>query len=167
MELIKNRKSPEIPKWSELISRNRRYGGSIERMLGNHPPTREIGYAFMLRNLREGWTLDSRRVYFEFLNAAAKTAGGNSFAKYLTRIRDEALASCTNAEREALESITGEDFNPVPDFEYAAPVGPGKKWTVEMASKEVKNKSDLNEDVLCSSVLAVLSVTGSAGSVEV
>lgn len=142
MELIKNRKSPEIPKWSELISRNRRYGGSIERMLGNHPPTREIGYAFMLRNLREGWTLDSRRVYFEFLNAAAKTAGGNSFAKYLTRIRDEALASCTNAEREALESITGEDFNPVPDFEYAAPVGPGKKWTVEMASKEVKNKSD-------------------------
>ena len=142
MELIKNRKSPEIPSWSELISRNRRYGGSIERMLGNHPPSREIGYAFMLRNLREGWSLDSRRVYFEFLNAAAKTAGGNSFAKYLTRIRDEALASCTNAEREALESITGEDFNPVPDFEYAAPVGPGKKWSVEMVSKEVKNKSN-------------------------
>lgn len=142
MELIKNRKSPEIPSWSELILRNRRYGGSIERMLGNHPPTREINYAFMLRNLLEGWSLDSRRVYFEFLNAASKTAGGNSFAKYLTRIRDEALASCTNAEREALESITGEDFNPVPDFEYAAPVGPGKKWTVEMVSKQVRNKSD-------------------------
>ena len=142
MELIKNRNSPETPKWSELISRNRRYGGSIERMLGNHPPTREIGYAFMLRNLREGWSLDSRREYFEFLNAAAKTAGGNSFSKYLTRIRDEALTNCTNAEREALESITGEDFNPVPDFEYAAPVGPGQKWTVETVSKQVKNKSN-------------------------
>ena len=142
MELIKNRKSPETPEWSELISRNRRYGGSIERMLNNHPPTREIGYAFMLRNLGEGWSLDSRRVYFEFLNAAAKTAGGNSFAKYLTRIRDEALATCTNDEREALESITGEDFNPVPDFEYAAPIGPGKQWTVEMVAKQVKNKSD-------------------------
>jgi putative heme-binding domain-containing protein len=142
MQLIKNRKSPETPKWSELISRNRRYGGSIERMLSNHPPTREIGYAFMLRNLREGWSLNSRREYFEFLNAAAKTAGGNSFSKYLTRIRDEALTNCTNAEREALESITGEDFNPVPDFEYAAPVGPGQKWTVEAVSKQVKNKSN-------------------------
>ena len=142
MELIKDRKSPEIPGWSELISRNKNYGGTIERMLGNHPPTREIGFAFMLRNLREGWSLESRRVYFEFLNSAAKTAGGASYAKYLTRIRDEALASCSNAEREALESITGEDFNPVPDFEYAAPVGPGQKWTVESAAKQIKNKSD-------------------------
>ncbi len=142
IQLIVDRQPPVIPEWSTLASRNRNYGGTVERMLENHPPTHELGYAFILRNLREGWTLDQRRAYFTFLNEAAKTNGGASFARYLTRIREEALGNCNDAERAALEDITGEDFNPVPDFEIVKPVGPGRAWTVEEAMRAVKRESN-------------------------
>lgn len=130
LQLIQNRQTPEPPPWSELASRNRGYGGAIFRMIETLPPSREIQYAFMLRELRDGWTLDQRRDYFTFINEAAKTAGGASFAGYLTRMRDEALGNCPTEQRKALEEITGEDFDPKPDFPITEPVGPGKKWTV-------------------------------------
>lgn len=133
MALIEQRSTPEIPDWSELASRNARYGGTVNALLTNHPPTRELGYAFILRNMRSGWTLEERRAYFTFLNEAAKKSGGSSYPGYLTRIRDEALGNCSDAERKALQDITGEDFNPVPDFEIAAIEGPGKAYTVEQA----------------------------------
>jgi putative heme-binding domain-containing protein len=130
LQLIQNRQTPEPPPWTELASRNRGYGGAIFRMIETLPPSREIQYAFMLRELRDGWTLDQRRDYFTFINEAAKTAGGASFAGYLTRMRDEALGNCPTEQRKALEEITGEDFDPKPDFPIMDPVGPGKKWTV-------------------------------------
>ncbi len=133
IRLIANRGTPEVPDWVELASRNTGYGSSILRMLNDHPPTREINYAFMLRNLKEGWTLSQRRVYFEFLNAASKHPGGNSYGKFLTNLRDEALGFCTNEQRAALVDITGENFNPVPDFPITPPKGPGEKWTISAA----------------------------------
>ena len=44
--------------------------------------------------------------------------------------RYEALATCTDAERLALVDITGEDFNPVPDFPIEPPKGPGREWSL-------------------------------------
>ena len=142
MTLIQHRSPPEIPAWSDLAKRNAVYGQAIEGMLKAHPPTREIMYAFMIRNLREGWTLGRRRSYFEFLNEAAKASGGASYAGYLTRIRDESLASCDDTERKALQDITGEDFNPVPDFMIVDPVGPGQQWTTSQAMAASKGKAD-------------------------
>lgn len=133
MPLIANPQPPELPDWSELASRNSRYGGAVLAMLKNHPPTREIGYAFILRNMRTGWTLEQRRQYFEFLNQAAKYSGGASYPGYLSRIRDEALGNCSNEEREALADVTGENFNPTPDFPIHDPVGPGKAWELDEA----------------------------------
>ena len=135
MELIVNRGAPEVPNWTELASRNAGYGGKILEMLAQHPPSREINYAFMLRNLKDGWTLKQRRQYFEFLSEAAKFTGGASFTGFLTNLRDEALGNCTNAERTALADLTGESFNPVPDFEIKPPKGPGQNWSLEAASK--------------------------------
>ena len=137
ISLIANRGEPEVPDWTELASRNSGYGGKVLRMLENHPPTREINYAFMLRNLRKGWTLEDRRVYFEFINAAAQYPGGNSYAKFLTNLRDEALGYLSNAERKELADVTGEDFNPLPDFPIHPPTGPGEAWTVASAAKFV------------------------------
>ncbi len=142
--LIENRGEPEIPDWTELASRNAGYGGRVLKMLENHPPTREINYAFMLRNLRKGWTLDQRRVYFEFLNAAAKYPGGNSYAKFLTNVRDQTLGYLSNADRAALADVTGEDFNPVPDFPISPPKGPGRAWTVATAAKHA-NRSQFRQ----------------------
>ncbi|WP_235908860.1 c-type cytochrome [Roseiconus nitratireducens] len=141
MRLIRNRKPPEIPDWSELATRNARYGGTVNRVLENHPPSREIMYALMLRNLRDGWTIEQRREYFEFLNEAAKGSGGASFPGFMRNIRDEALGNCSDAERLALQDITGEQYDPVPDFEIQPIEGPGRTWTLADARAEGVTRS--------------------------
>ncbi|QDU07783.1 family 16 glycoside hydrolase [Gimesia aquarii] len=141
IDLIANRGEPKVPDWTELAGRNKNYGGRVLAMLENHPPTHEVNYAFMLRNLRQGWTMDQRRSYIEFINSAAKYHGGNSYAKFLGNLRDEVLGYLSNADRAALADISGENFNPVPDFEITTPQGPGKTWTIAEASKHTnRNK---------------------------
>ena len=132
-QLIATRGEPQIPDWSELASRNAGYGRTVQGVLDNHPPSREIGFALMLRNLRTGWTLKQRRIYFEFLNTAAKGSGGSSFPGFLRNIREEALGLCTDEHRAALQEITGENFDPVPDFEIKPIQGPGQAWTFDSA----------------------------------
>ena len=138
LEMIANRGEAIVPKWTELAQRNARYGGRVLAMLANHPPTHEVHYAFMLRNLRDGWTLEQRRDYIEFINEAAKYPGGNSYAKFLTGVRDEILGQMNNTERAELANISGESFNPVPDFEITPPKGPGKNWTVAEAANHAR-----------------------------
>jgi putative heme-binding domain-containing protein len=134
MALIINRGEPRIPDWKELASRNPGYGGTVLEVLNNHPPSQEIGYAFMLRNMKKNWTIAQRRAYFTFLSEAAKFKGGASYTGFLTNLRDEALGNCTNEERAALADLTGESFNPVPDFTITPPKGPGQVWTVASAA---------------------------------
>lgn len=138
LELIANRGEAIAPDWTELAQRNYRYGGRVLAMLANHPPTHEVHYAFMLRNLRTGWTMEHRRDYIEFINEAAMYPGGNSYAKFLTNVRDEVLSHLSNAERTKLADISGENFNPVPDFEITPPKGPGKNWTMAEAAKHAR-----------------------------
>jgi hypothetical protein len=52
------------------------------------------------------------------------------------------LRFINNAHREAVKDLTGEDFNPVPDFKFTKPAGPGQAWAVDEALKVVKGKSD-------------------------
>ncbi|MGB0759318.1 MAG: c-type cytochrome, partial [Rubripirellula sp.] len=136
MQLIMNRDPPVIPDWTELAGRNAGYGGTVKRILANHPPSREIGYALALRNLRTGWTIKDRRAFFEFLNEAAKSSGGSSFPGFMRNIRDEALANCLDSERVALQDLTGENYDPVPDFEIKKIVGPGREWTLSEARSQ-------------------------------
>jgi len=136
VKLIVNRDPPVIPDWTELAGRNAGYGGTVKRILANHPPSREIGYALALRNLRTGWTIEDRRAFFEFLNEAAKSSGGSSFPGFMRNIRDEALANCLDAERVALQDLTGENYDPVPDFEIKKIVGPGREWTLAEARSQ-------------------------------
>lgn len=142
MKLISEGSEPVIPDWEELASRNRGYGASIDKMRENPPPSQEIALAFELRNLATGWSLNQRRAYFEFLNRAAKGSGGASYPGFLENMRTEALQTCSNEEREALQDITGEDFNPVPDFEISPPKGPGKKWKLDEALAATGGKPD-------------------------
>ena len=129
MALINNPGEPEVPEWGDLIKRNASYGGTIGKLLENPAPLREMNFAFMLRNLRSGWTLEQRQQYFTFLNSIAKNYnGGASCPGFLENIREEALGNCDDAERAAVASITGENFNPVPDFKITAAKGPGQVW---------------------------------------
>ena len=142
LKLIADRGKPQVPDWAELASRNTRYGGSVMKLLDNPPPIRELNWAFMLRNLKDGWTMKQRRAYFTFLNEAAKGSGGNSFPGFMSNIREEALANCTDKERAALADITGENFNPVPDFTIHPPKGPGQEYTIDSALRAARGRAD-------------------------
>jgi putative heme-binding domain-containing protein len=133
LQLMTDSQPQPIPDWAELIQRNRGYGGTIARVLDNHPPTNKIAYAFLLRNVRYGWSLSQRRAYFEFINRAAKHPGGASYSGFLQNMRADALKNCSEAERAALASLTGEDLDPPPPFKITPPQGPGRKWTTKEA----------------------------------
>jgi putative heme-binding domain-containing protein len=128
-----DRLGPEpIPDWGYLVSRNSGYGGTVGEMLANMPPVRGIHFAFMLRNVKEGWTMAQRRRYFQFFIEAAKKPGGNSYGKFLTQFREDALATCTSAETTVLDSLTGQSLLSAP-FTSTPPKGPGRVWTVNDA----------------------------------
>lgn len=130
MELLTNAPKPVMPDWAELIARNKGYGGTIQRVLDNPPPSAGINYALMLRNVRYGWSMENREAYFGFINEASKYPGGSSYSGFLENIRTEALANCSEAEKVALASITGQSLEALPEFEIRQPEGPYKEWTL-------------------------------------
>ncbi len=139
--LIRDRYPPEAPDWSEsLLKRNEEFGGVIQEMISNPPPTRELEYAFMLRTLREGWKIDLRREFFSFINEAADRQGGSSYSGFLEDMRSEALRNSTDEEREAVADLTGISLSQTPDFTLVAPEGPGREWSVDEAVETVSGQ---------------------------
>ncbi len=113
----------------ELLARNRGYGGSIAAMLANQPDLAQYQFAFTLRNLKEGWTLDQRKTYFSWFNKARQWNGGNSYQKFLTNIENDAFANSTDAERLAIEALGIRKPYVAP--ELPKPRGPGRAYTAE------------------------------------
>src|SRR5690625_2544281 len=138
LALMHEEDQPETPDWGGLLARNEDYGGTIQEMIDNPPPTDKLEYAFMLRNMSEGWTIEQRREYFTFINNAADAMGGASYTGFLERVRDEALANASEKEREAVEDLTAQSLAQEPDFEITAPEGPGREWTVKEAVNAVE-----------------------------
>ncbi len=117
-----------IPDWGYLVSRNAGYGGTVGKMLSDMPPSRGIHFAFTLRNVKSGWTMAQRKQYFQFLIDASKHPGGNSFGKFLAQFRDDAIATCSQAEKIVLEPLISASLVG-PPIQSTPPVGPGRKWT--------------------------------------
>ncbi|MDZ7690821.1 MAG: c-type cytochrome [Balneolaceae bacterium] len=134
LTLMQSDTEPTPLDWNKtLLERNERYGGTINDMIENPPPTNKLEYAFMLRNMEEGWTIEQRREYFTFINDAADGMGGASYTGFLERMRTEALANATEEEVEAVSDLTGVSLAQEPDFEINPPEGPGRQWTVDGA----------------------------------
>lgn len=143
VKLIESRGTPEVPDWAEIAARNPNYGSKVKDFLDNAPPSREVYYALMISNAQVGWTLDARRACIELLNEASEGGGGASFPGFLANIRDLHLGAMNNEERATIADISGENFNPVPDFEITPPKGPGQTYTVDSAlSKLAFRKAD-------------------------
>src|SRR5699024_8385252 len=138
LKLMDNQEKPKTPEWGGLLARNEDYGGTIQDMIDNPTPKNKLEYAFMLRNMSEGWTIEQRREYFTFINKAADASGGASYIGFLERMRDEALANASKKEREAVKDITSVSLAKEPSFEITPPKGPGRDWTVEEAVKVVE-----------------------------
>ncbi|MBD3615693.1 MAG: c-type cytochrome [Gracilimonas sp.] len=130
LALMQNTEEPSNPDWVGLLENE---DGTVQKMLENPPPTEKLEYAFMLRNLREGWTIEQRREYFTFINEAAGHLGGSSYSGYLRKMRDDALSNASDEEHEAVADITGVNLVQEPPFEITPPEGPGRDWTVNEA----------------------------------
>jgi putative heme-binding domain-containing protein len=113
----------------ELLARNDRYGGAIAAMLRNRPDEQKIHYAFALRNMKAGWTLDQRKVYFQWFDQARKWSGGASYQGFLNNIDREAFENATEKERLAIEAFGARKPFVIP--ELPKPKGPGRDWTLE------------------------------------
>ena len=112
-----------------VLSRNAGYGGAIKAMLANQPDKPRIAYALALRNAKAGWTMEHRKVYFDFLDQAKQWTGGNSYRKFIQNIDDEAFLACSELERLAIEASGARKPFKMP--ELPKPAGPGKEWTLE------------------------------------
>lgn len=136
---LMNSVTTPTPPWLDLAAQNDRYGAAILAMKENPPPSVELGIAFMLRNMTEGWTPTTRQAYFSWLNLASLSGGGNSYAKALNKIRAQAVATLTEDEKKALGPLMDAPKVKFP-YPIVQPKGPGRKWTTETATKLVDGK---------------------------
>lgn len=138
-------RSPNL-QTSDLLSRNKGYGGAFAAMLANQPDQQQYHYAFVLRNLKTGWTLEDRKAYFAWFNKARTWSGGVSYQKYLTNIDNDAFANSTDAERLAIEALGIRKPYVIP--ELPKPTGPGKEYSIEqvlaLASDKLKARDFKN-----------------------
>ncbi len=138
LKLMTRKRTPKKPDWAQVLQRNGGYGGTIQRMLDNPPPTDQLAYAFMLRNVRYGWSLDQRRTYLTFLKKAGEHSGGASYKGFLDNMRTDLLENSSPAERAALADLIGAEVHAQAAFTPTPPKGPGRAWTVDEATAAVE-----------------------------
>jgi putative heme-binding domain-containing protein len=127
--LMKEPRETKSSEMAELLARNPSYGGTITQMFANQPDAQKIHYAFALRNLRDGWTLDQRKFYFEFFKKARKWSGGASYLNFIINMDNEAFENATDAERLAIEASGARE--PFRAKALPKPHGPGHAWTLD------------------------------------
>lgn len=77
---------------------------TLALMESSQDPAEQIWYAYTLREARQ-WTDAQLQDYFQWFNKAAGYKGGNSFGKFILAIRDQALETLSEAQREQVTSI--------------------------------------------------------------
>lgn len=138
LDLMNSVQTP-TPPWMHLAAQNDRYGAAIKSMESNPPPSVELGIAFMLRHIKDGWTPTTRQAYFSWLNLATQSGGGNSYANALKKIRDQSIATLSDDEKKALGPLMDAPKVKFP-YPIVQPKGPGRKWTAATATKLVDGK---------------------------
>lgn len=76
-------------------------------LLENSPTQEEqIHFAYALRPLKEGWSDELRERYFQwFIDASASRRGGASFGGFLDNIRNEAVESLSDDDKEKFKEL--------------------------------------------------------------
>lgn len=87
-------------------------------------------YPFMLRYLKDGWTLEQRRVVFEALNKAEKMNGASTFFKAISDTRSE-LASALKPEDAVKLAAVIQPAKPAALSAHALPGHTFKNWTLD------------------------------------
>ncbi len=106
------------------------YGEAILKAMANTPNTQNIQYAYSIRRVQSGWTLDDRKFYFSWLNDTLEKSGGRSFAGYIRAIRQDAIGHLPAKDAAAvswlLDDVAAVDLSKLP-----SPKGPPGGWTTE------------------------------------
>lgn len=64
----------------------------------------QLHYVLILRGVRAGWTTELRQAYFSWMSLAEqKYVGGDSFKNFVSRIREDAVATLSPEDRTKLE----------------------------------------------------------------
>lgn len=91
----------------------------------------QMDIARSLRFLRTGWTMETRRAFFEWLHRAQSYRGGVNFRTFIGEFKADALKGLSDEQRQQLQDIIDA---PVPTEDVPRPVDPRpivKQWTKE------------------------------------
>ena len=86
-------------------------------------------YPFMLRYLKDGWTLEARRECFEALNRAEKLNGASTYFKAIADTRSELAAALSPVDAQQLARVIFPP-KPTPLLPTAMPGHTFKNWTL-------------------------------------
>ena len=170
LALMAARKDTKWPDWAELASRNSGYGRAVLGMLRNSPPAQNIHYAFCLRVVKGPWTKGQRRQLMEWFAGVQARSGGNSYRKFLQRMRSDLLKNATEDERKMI--ATWNLPKPKSPFDgLPTPAGPGKSYTVgevvqvgkDLSGADLENGKKMFKATLCFACHRVGGEGGSAG----
>lgn len=107
-------------------------------------PTQEeqLQYARSLRMLKSGWTTELRTAYFEWFLKAASYRGGASFDRFIEFIRNDAVASLTEAEKAELANVLAKTPVRKSALENLGSIFEGRpttNWTLEELSRSASD----------------------------
>lgn len=97
----------------------------------------QMQYARSIRLLKTGWTPELRTAYFEWFLKAANYRGGASFEKFIQFIRDDAVASLSDSEKESMAELLAKKAETKSVLDNLGEVFAGRpttKWTLEELS---------------------------------
>ena len=118
----------------ELLSREEKFGSIILKAMSNSPNVQNIQYAYSLRRIKNGWTFDDRKYYFNWLRETLTKSGGKSFTGHVKSIRRDAIMHLSEEDRNKLGWLLG-DIKTVDLSQLPNPKGPAVNWTVDKAIK--------------------------------
>ena len=106
----------------------------------------QMQYARSIRMLTAGWTPELHTAYFEWFLKAANYKGGASFDKFIEFIRNDAVASLTEAEKTSMAELLAKKPEQKSVLENLGAIFVGRpttKWTLEELSASAA--TDLKE----------------------
>ncbi len=100
---------------------------TIQSLLNSPAQEDRLQGLFVLRDVRSGWTKETRRAYFTALNDGAKFVAGEGMPKFLAQIREQAVATLSEDELKDLADLLR------PDADASEPLPPPRplvrRWT--------------------------------------
>lgn len=113
----------------EMLARNE-YGKPILEAMANTPNSQNIHYAYCLRRVQKGWSVENRRYYFTWLKDTLEKSGGQSFVGYIRAIREDAIDHLPPKDAAAVAWLLA-DIAPTDWSTLPVPKGPPVPWTTE------------------------------------